>query len=352
MTHGTVGLNPSDRPLQPELLRLDSGARVQTPCHWKQRCTELRALLDVVYGRLPAIPMATHAEVLHRATVKSQDARLHGAALLTVRIRCAGGGAPGFSMQLWLPQGTGPWPVILTGDGCWHYATDEVKARLLARGYALAQFNRVELAPDPEAEHAHKRPGRGWASHGALAVWAWGYHRCVDVLQTMADALRVCPDRIAVVGHSRGGKAALLAGATDERIALTSANNSGAAGAGSFQVQGPGAETLADVVTAFPHWFGRRLPAFAGRERELPLDMHCLLALVAPRALLTTEARGDLWANPEGTRHTHHAARQAFAFLGAGDCLALHVRDGGHAHLLQDWMTLLDFADARFAAGP
>jgi dienelactone hydrolase len=333
--------------MQPELLRLDSGARVQTPGDWSRRRAELRGLLDLVYGALPEAPTATHGEVLHRASLKSHDARLHGATLLTVRIRCEGSEAPAFSLQLWLPQGDGPFPVILTGDGCWYYATDEVKARLLARGYALAQFNRVELAPDPEVPDAAVRPEHGWASHGALAVWAWGYHRCVDVLQARSDALRVRPDQIVVVGHSRGGKAALLAGAADERIALTSANNSGAAGAGSFQVLGQGAEALADVVQAFPHWFGPRLAAFAGRESELPLDMHCLLALVAPRALLTTEARDDLWANPEGTHYTHQVARQAYALLGAADCLALRVRDGGHAHLPGDWLALLDFADAR-----
>jgi hypothetical protein len=73
--------------------------------------------------------------------------------------------------------------------------------------------------------------------------------------------------------------------------------------------------------------------------------MHFLLALVAPRALLTTEALDDAWANPPGTQRSHAAAREVFGFLGAQDRLAMHCRPGGHAHSLVDWIALLDFAD-------
>ena len=206
-----------------------------------------------------------------------------------------------------------------------------------------------ETAPDtlmPGANMAQDPnrlfPGQ---SHAALSIWAWAYHRAVDALLQFGFADR---DRIAVVGHSRGGKAALLAGATDERISLTSANNSGAGGAGCFRWLGPGAETLTDVTAAFPHWFGPRLPQHAGREHELPFDQHFLKALIAPRALLTTEALGDHWANPEGTWQTHMAAREVYVFLGARSCIAIAYREGGHEHSLADWITLLDFCNAVF----
>ena len=186
-------------------------------------------------------------------------------------------------------------------DACWHYACDAVVAAMLERGYVFAQFNRVEVASDRTGV-ATQHNSRVFRDRpvGALAAWAWAwaYHRAVDGLVQLAFVDR---DRIAAVGHSRGGKAALLAGATDERIAVTSANNSGAGGAGCFRWQAPGAETLADVVSAFPHWFGPQLKLYVGRENELPFDQHFLKALVAPRALLTTEALGDLWANPTGS---------------------------------------------------
>lgn len=158
--------------------------------------------------------------------------------------------------------------------------------------------------------------------------------------------------RIAVVGHSRGGKAALLAGATDERIALTCANASGAGGAGCFRLTGPGAESLADVVRAFPHWFSPNLAQFAGREDALPFDQHFLKALIAPRTLLTTEALQDQSANPPGAWLTHLAAREVYQFLGVEDRIAIAFRDGGHDHSMADWRTLLDFCASVFRGKP
>jgi hypothetical protein len=171
----------------------------------------------------------------------------------------------------------------------------------------------------------------------------------VDVLRTLDW---IDPAAIAVVGHSRGGKAALLAGATDERIALTSANNSGAGGAGSWRHQGPGAESLADLLRAFGHWFDPGLQVFAGREHTLPFDQHFLKALIAPRALLTTEALDDHWANPQGSWQSHRAALCVFDLLGAVRQMGIAFRPGGHEHNLADWNSLLDFADAVLRGQP
>jgi hypothetical protein len=277
------------------------------------------------------VPVRTQCQVLHLATVR----RLGDARLWTCRVLTDERHA--FLMRLFTPPATVRHAVVLNGDGCWHYASDAVIADILRRGYAFAQFNRVEVAPD--------MPDAAAGPVAALAAWAWAYQRAVDALAQMDT---VEPTQIAVVGHSRGGKAALLAGATDARIALTSANNSGTGGAGCFRLQGPGSETLADVTRAFPHWFGPQLAAFAGREHALPFDQHFLKALVAPRALLTTEARDDLWANPSGSWQTHCAARAVYALLGAGDRIALASRPGGHDHAHVDWITLLEFCDVVF----
>ena len=333
---------------------------MQTQADWLRRRDELRTLLlGCIYGPLPPTPASVRWELLHDATVRSEDARLHGARLITGRVHCVGLATdeptPPIALQIWLPGASAEpdtkrgsqHPVILHGDACWHYATDEVKAQVLSRGYALAEFNRVEIAADPPLASPSdwERSTQGFARYGAIAAWAWGFHRCVDALVQLPF---ISAGQIAVVGHSRGGKAALLAGATDDRLAITSANNSGAAGAGSFQHRGEDAETLANIANAFPHWFGPEVRHFAHHERELPVDSHCLKALIAPRALLTTEALGDLWANPEGTRRTHEAAREVFKWLEAEGNIALHEREGGHAHFLSDWVALLGFSDRVF----
>lgn len=326
-------------------LRAD-GTRVTTAEEWREHRRELREpIVDVEYGGLPETPIRTRWEELHTAVVR----RLGGARLISGRV-VAEFERPfvtfGFMLQLLVPPGEGPFAVVLTGDACWRYVTDTVAKAILRRGYVLAQFNRVEIAADASPG---KRTSGVYAAcrdtgFGALAAWAWGFHRCVDAL---VDLDFVDPRCIAVVGHSRGGKAALLAGATDERIALTSANGSGAGGAGCFRWQGQGAETLADLLRVFPYWFGPRLQEYVGREAELPFDQHFLKALIAPRALLTTEALGDAWANPAGTWQTHRAAAEVFRFLGAENQLGVHFRKGGHDHRTADWTAFLDFMDWR-----
>ena len=98
----------------------------------------------------------------------------------------------------------------------------------------------------------------------------------------------------------------------------------------------------------FPYWFGPRLAEHIGREAELPFDQHFLKAAVAPRLLLTTEALGDLWANPTGTWQTHAAARDVYRFMEVEDRIGIWYREGGHAHSQADWETLLDFVDWHF----
>jgi hypothetical protein len=74
--------------------------------------------------------------------------------------------------------------------------------------------------------------------------------------------------------------------------------------------------------------------------------------MVAPRALLTTEALGDLWANPTGTWLTHLAAREAYRFLDAGERIGIWFREGEHDHGLVDWQAFLDFAEWQFRGTP
>jgi len=314
---------------------------------WPLRRRELLDLVvDLEYGGLPPAPDETVTEPLHEHTLAAFDHARHA------QYRIATGPAPActFVLDLTIPPGAGPFPVVLTGDGCWRYVTEAVTQAVLRRGCILAVFNRCEIAPDVGSSDRTTGVYRTCAGGacGALAAWAWGIQRAVDALQGMSC---VESGRIAVVGHSRGGKAALLAGATDERIAVTCANGSGCGGAGSFRWRGPGSERLADILRVFPYWFGPRLQAYAGREDELPFDQHSLAALLAPRALIFTEALGDHWANPGGAWQTFLGAREAYRFLGAEPRLGIAYREGVHEHTLEDWNVFLDFMEAQARGG-
>ena len=323
----------------PDLFRFVDGRPVRTLLDWRQRRAELAAaIVEIEYGGLPPTPSGVTGEPLHTHKVaRFMDARY-------TQYRLVNNDHPSFYFRLdvLVPVGDGPFPVVLTGDGCFRYVTDELTLEIVRRGYILAQFSRVDIVPD--IYNSDRTTGLYLAypegTFGALAAWAWGYHRCVDFLLTLNQ---VDPQAIAVVGHSRGGKTALLAGATDERIALTAPNGSGAGGAGCYRWQGPESETLADNVRAIPYWYGPRVREYVGRESELPFDQHYLKALVSPRPLLSTDGLGDLWANPSGTWQTYLAAREAYRFLGAKERIGIWFREGGHNHGAPDWQVFLDF---------
>ncbi|MFA7159444.1 MAG: hypothetical protein WC299_09090 [Kiritimatiellia bacterium] len=326
---------------------MDDGTPVSTPAQWPRRRKEmLDSIVEIEYGGLPPTPPQTCWERLHEGSAKA----LGNARFISGHVTTGPDRPFSFLLTLLVPRGDGPFPVVLNGDACWRYVTDEVAGEVLRRGMIMAQFNRVELAPDIYSPERTAGLYRVYPEgcYGALSAWAWGYHRCVDALIGMdfVDAAR-----IAVVGHSRGGKTALLAGATDERIALTCANDSGAGGAGCYRCQGADSEKLADSIRLSAYWYGPRLKEYVNREETLPFDQHFLKALVAPRALLTTEALGDLWANPEGTWQTHLAAREVYRFLGAEERIALWYRDGTHEHGLADWRAFLDFMGWQLGGG-
>jgi hypothetical protein len=315
------------------------GSRVKTREDWLRRRGEIRALfLKYEYGT-----PSSQAPVSATEDSRTDYGQIHATVIhLTLRV----GGETGFVVPLVLtvPVGSGPFPVIVTGDMCWGAVKPEIVSKVIARGYALCEFDRTTFAPDsPDRTHGIYLLDAS-TDCGGSAAWAWGYSRVIDYLITRPD---LDAKKIIISGHSRGGKAMLLAGALDERVALTNPNASGAGGGGCFRVQGPKSETLAIIVTRFPYWFGPHFSDFIGYVDRLPFDQHELKALVAPRLLLDTDSLDDKWANPSGTQVTYVASKVVFDFLGAANNTGLHYRHGPHAHNAQDWDALLDFADAR-----
>ena len=166
---------------------------------------------------------------------------------------------------------------------------------LIGRGYALATFYNGDIDPDrPDARAPDLFPqARSQFDCGTIAAWAWGLSRAVDYLVTDSE---VDPQRIAVTGHSRQGKAALFAAALDERIALALPHQAGSGGSAPsrthvkpdvssrrtdapYPLKAP--ETVTQINDQFPHWFNARFKEFNDRPERLPFDQHCLVALCA-----------------------------------------------------------------------
>lgn len=230
-------------------------------------------------------------------------------------------------VDLYLPKdASGPLPTVVRVG-----LDEKPSAQLNERGYAYACYDQHALDPDPKegtdviGPEQAAYPNYDWASIG---VWAWGASRALDYLLTVPNE----PRPVHRDGDSRGGKTALLAGALDDRFAMVVPNGSGCGGAGCFRVMGPNSETL-ELITSpkrFKSWFQQDFGKYGNREDELPFDQHFVKALVAPRLLLSTDALGDLWANPLGTQATYLAAQPVFDLLGAPANNALHFRERRH----------------------
>lgn len=235
---------------------------------------------------------------------------------------------------------------------------------ILERGYAVVTAYCGDLEPDHP---------RGWqdgvrgrmttmpALATTMGAWAWGLSRALDYLATDPG---IDAARVAVVGHSRLGKAAVWAGAQDERFAMVVSNDSGEGGAAITRRRF--GETIEAITSRFPHWFLPAYAAYGGREDELPIDAHLLLALAAPRPLYVASASEDLWADPRGEFLGALHAEPVYALFGraglgvremppadtsVGAVIGYHVRTGKHDITASDWAHYLHFADRHLSAG-
>jgi hypothetical protein len=339
----------------PDPLVSADGRRVKSPEDWPPQARAWRdRIVELEYGGLPPAPDSLHVESLCHSHAKTFPGEPRHT---TYRITCLGGRMPvSFSARILLPNATGPVPAIVNGDGCWTYATEAIVGRILEEGMAFIQFNRTELAEDlgyEEVPDKFKRAGGLYdaypeGSFGAIAAWAWGYHRIMDALPQWPF---IDSRHVAITGQSRGGKTTLLAGATDPRIALVNENASGTCGSAPFRYIGLGGETL-DILNQFPSWFGKGLRSFMGREETIPFDQNCLVAAIAPRPLLSTYSIDDHWSNPEGMVLAAASARKVYALHGVEDNHAFHLRTGPHFHDREDWEVLLDFIKWKWQGTP
>ncbi len=228
------------------------------------------------------------------------------------------------------------------------------------RGYAVATFYNGDVEPDrPDASEGvrakYLSPEGKAYDWGAIGAWAWGLSRAVDYLVTDPD---IDSQRIAVFGHSRNGKAALLAGAFDQRIALVIPHQAGCGG--TAPSRGKVGESVKQINDRFPHWFNARFKEFNDRPDRLPFDQHGLIAMVAPRPILLSNATEDQWANPAGQFEMLQAAEPVYKLLNAGDLaakempepgrlvdgkLGFFIRPGRHSTTPEDWRAFLAFAD-------
>ncbi|KAK3628185.1 carbohydrate-binding module 1 [Elasticomyces elasticus] len=174
---------------------------------------------------------------------------------------------------------------------------------------------------------------------GALMAWAWAVSRILDALEAHPEA-GINPRKVAVTGCSRNGKGAMVAGAFDERIALTIPQESGSGGDACWRTsrdmlvnQNLATQTAQEIVTENV-WFSESFDYFARDNYTvglLPVDHHELAGLVAPRGLYSTNNVGFLWLGDWSTLECMTAANTIFQALGVADHQGFS-QDGPHNH--------------------
>lgn len=388
---------PSRVGLPDPLVMLD-GTLVKSASEWEQRRRpELKELFRYyMYGYTPPAPRAEEM----RFVVEQKDEKYFGgkATRKLVAIYYGPKDAPPIRLLVVIPNGVKASPVFvgpnfsgnysLLDDPAipiptvWMYPWDGVKGnhatedgrgkkkdvwmieKVVERGYAVATFYNGDIDPDtPEWDGIHRyyfKEGQtqpGEHEWGAIAAWAWGLSRAVDYLVTDE---RIDKTRIAAVGHSRLGKTVLLAAAMDDRIALVIPHQAGCGGSAPSRSKSDKAESVKRINDAFPHWFNDTFPKFNDRVDKLPFDQHCLIALVAPRPVLLTNAAEDQWANPPGQFEMLKTADPVYRLLGVDGLavkempevgklvdspLGYYIRPGTHSMGPEDWAVFLAFAD-------
>lgn len=358
----------------PQPLRSTKGMPVTTPEAWTERRVELLELFrEHIYGRNPLkeLPGA-------RYSVEEVGGPAFGGKAERHRIRLdykGPGGAGAIRVTAYLPL------MIAKPKGCFVLIVNRSRdivneaesnprefwpvSDIVSRGYATVAFHYSDVAID-HPEHAFTSgvfaacgPGsllRASNDWGTVAAWAFGASAVIDCLPRLSRLANV---PVVVVGHSRGGKAALWCGAQDQRVALAISNESGSTGAALARTTR--GETIRQINQSFPHWFSLNYHKYADRASELPVDQHLLLGLMAPRRVYVSSASEDSTADPKAEFLSCVWASSIFnlhglngvgapQFPAIGECrhegaVGYHMRAGEHDLRREDWVHFLDYAD-------
>ena len=354
----------------PEPLVFLDGRKVQTKEDWEARKKEILDLAHhYIYGFCPPeqfVKGTPPPEVVKE--VKDAYGGLATMREIKVSLTPEADDADG---TLWLclaipNKGEGPFPAVLQfGRPKGAHATttsnsevDQLSEYAISRGYAVAGFSpqgaysmykyyfpihsgpwvdgkdpRFSAHPSPNVRNLGPRPLHGW---GERVIWAWRMRRVMDALVTQKD---VDAKRVIFVGGSRGGMSVLMAAALDERAAMV------------YAWQPAGLRIRGYNWPDRPEWLAPAVQMFQGKLDRLPVDTYCVAATLAPRPVLFTATHTGYTPMGAEVQMGEMPAPGQSVIYSKGP-IGLHVRDGTHAWVLDDFKAMLDFADERLKPNP
>jgi hypothetical protein len=365
----------------PEVLKSNDGDNIKNKRSWeKKRRPEVLTLFeDNIYGQMPKAYDSIKFKVTNEVedALNGNDYLKNGKASLkevTITIWKINKSS-NIHLTLFIPNEVKkPVPVFLLINNRGKYNTDPTRfirsefwpvELVIDSGYAIAAFHVSDAAPDDKETYQdgilQLYPEQLDAENGmkAIGAWAWAASRVMDYFEKEKD---IDEKKVAIVGHSRGGKASLWAGAQDQRFAIVYSNNSGNTGA-ALSRRNFG-ETVKRINDSFPHWFTNNYKKYNDNENALPIDQHMLISLIAPRPVYVTSASEDLWADPKGSYLSLLHAQKVYDLYGVESALSkeppslnspiinsylgYHNREGIHNLTAYDWINFIQFANYHF----
>lgn len=374
----------------PDILTMTDGTKV-TAENWEERRAEILDIFQKgMYGPIPAKPEGMSCEIIEEGTtlagfgIRRQvrmwftpDRTGPYADWLIVLPAKVKGPIPAVMLLNYFGNHTilddsqitvTPNPISINNliGGTGEYAGEETRGyfaknkwrstypvdMLLARGYAFITAAYGDFFPDD--------PAASDREHKALATWGWALMRGMDMLETTIPEIDT--KKVVVAGSSRLGKAALIAGAYDERFPVIVLNQTG--GGGVPLAKHYYGENIASEMAQFPHWYCKEYGKYTYKEEELPFDQHMIISCIAPRALLV-QGFDDPWFDADGEFLSMSAAQSVWKILGRGglgsdnmpsdydtSAIGEHLgyvrRDLDHGIAIIDWKWMLDFADKQW----
>jgi hypothetical protein len=358
----------------PELLMTATGSKVTNKSTWeKNRRPEILQLFENnIYGQMPKAFDSIHYMVTNDVS-NTMGGKAHLKEVTITVWKMAK--SADIHLTMFVPNHRKtPAPLFLLINNRGKKNTDPSRDTLsefwpaeivIDSGYAIAAFHVEDAAPDNKDRYQNGvlqlYPEQLTAGNGmkAIGAWAWVASRALDYFETDKE---IDAKKVFIVGHSRGGKAALWAGAEDQRFAIVFSNCSGNTGAALSRRKF--GETVKVINTSFPHWFANNYKNYNDNENALPVDQHMLIALIAPRPVYVTSASKDLWADPKGSYLSLKHAEKVYALYKKPPALTptppainhaiirsflgYHNREGIHNLTAFDWNNFIRFANYHY----
>ncbi|WP_437637267.1 glucuronyl esterase domain-containing protein [Sorangium sp. So ce854] len=338
----SVASLPASSKLPDPFKKMD-GTRITDKSQWACRREEiLQQAYEFIYGDKPVpAPGSVSGTVSNsRITVEVNE----------------GGRSASFNVTVNMNGATAPAPAIIGYGG--------LSGMPVPSGVATITFTPIESTGGSGAKNGPFYSLYG-SDHpaGYLTAQAWQISRVLDVLEQNPGVID--PYRVGVTGCSRWGKGAFVAGALDNRIALTIPVESGLGGTIGLRLvevldSYNGSEWPYHSIS-YVRWlsevalgqFTTGNNAGADNTNKLPVDMHEMMGLIAPRGLYIVDNPSTMFNGLDRNSAwvTANVGKMIFEALGVGDHMAYTGAGGNHCSWRSQYTASLNAMIDKFLKG-